>query len=191
MIDPFDPPRPAAAVWTVHGTDNLHDGWWCRFDLDDVELPSGRRIAHESVRFERPAVGTTVVVDDALLMIWRHRLVPDTWGWEVPAGVVEADEDIAVAAQREVLEETGWSCGPVTFRCTWHPTSGTSDQRFLLYGADEAEHQGEPEEQDETAAVGWIPLDDLEELLHRGMIVDGMTVVAVWNVLARRAAGTV
>lgn len=186
MIDPFDPPRPPSAVWAVHGTRTLHDGWWCRFDLDEVELPSGRRIAHESVRFPRPAAGVAVVVDEALLMIWRHRMVPDTWGWEIPAGVVEDGEDTGAAARREVFEETGWSCGPVTLRSTWHPTSGTSDQRFLLYGADEAEHQGEPEEQDETVAVAWIPIDALESLLEAGLIVDGMSVVAVWNVLARR-----
>jgi hypothetical protein len=24
--------------------------------------------------------------DDRVLLLWRHRFITDTWGWEVPAG---------------------------------------------------------------------------------------------------------
>ncbi|MEM8706637.1 MAG: NUDIX hydrolase [Actinomycetota bacterium] len=186
MVDPFDPPTPDRAVWTIHGSRSVYHSWWLGLDMVDVSVPSGRRFEHEAVRFENPAVGAAVVVDDRLLMIWRHRMIPNTWGWEIPAGVVDPGEDPGDAARREVLEETGWACGPVEFRCTWHPSSGTSDQRFALYGASEAEHRGEPEELDETVEVAWVPVADLEALVAAGKIVDGLTMVAVWNTLAVR-----
>ena len=34
--------------------------------------------------------------------------MPDTWGWEIPGGALEPNEDPEVAARRECFEETGW-----------------------------------------------------------------------------------
>jgi hypothetical protein len=52
----------------------------------DVELPGGERIWHHVIRLHRSAA--MVLVDDAdrVLLLWRHRVVPDRWGWEVPGG---------------------------------------------------------------------------------------------------------
>jgi 8-oxo-dGTP pyrophosphatase MutT (NUDIX family) len=171
-------------MWTIHGTRSLYESWWCKFELVDVELPSGRRFEHEAIRFPREAVGTAVVVDDALLMIWRHRFIPGTWGWEVPAGVIDEGEEPHEGARREVIEETGWDCGPPQPLFTWHPSSGTSDQRFHLCRSSTATKVGEPSEVDETVEVAWIPLADLPDMVAKGEIVDGLTMVAVWRTLA-------
>jgi len=150
----------------------------------DVELNSGRRFEHEVIRVPREAVGTAVVVDQKILMIWRHRMITNTWGWEVPAGVIDEGETPSQAAGREVLEETGWQCGPTEPRLTWHPTSGMSDQRFHLHRSDSAEHVGDPSDIDEAAEVAWIPLADLRGMIGAAEIVDGLTMVAVLDVLA-------
>ncbi len=156
----------------------------------DVELNSGRRFEHEVIRVPREAVGTAVVVDDHLLMIWRHRMIPDTWGWEVPAGVIDEGETVAEAAEREVLEESGWKCGPVRLCFAWHPTSGMSDQRFHLCRSESAQLIGDPSDIDEAAEVAWIPLADLRTMISAGEIVDGLTMVAVLDVLGDRSRGT-
>jgi 8-oxo-dGTP pyrophosphatase MutT (NUDIX family) len=39
------------------------------------------------------------------LLIWRHRFITGTWGWEVPTGEVEDGESPAEAAAREFTEE--------------------------------------------------------------------------------------
>jgi len=182
------PPRPLDAVWKVHGVRSLYDSWWCGFELLDVELPSGRRFEHEAIRFPLEAVGTMVVVDDALLMIWRHRMIPGSWGWEVPAGVIDPGEEPAAAARREVIEETGWDCGPTEALFSWHPSSGVSDQRFHLHRASTATRLGNPTEVDEAIEVAWIPLVDLSDMVAAGEIVDGLTMVAVWRTLAAGSA---
>jgi 8-oxo-dGTP pyrophosphatase MutT (NUDIX family) len=184
-----NPPRPTESVWTIHGVRSLYDSWWCGFELLDVELPSGRRFEHEAMRVPREAVGTAVVVDDALLMIWRHRMIPDSWGWEVPAGVVDPGEAVAVAARREVVEETGWDCGSTEALFSWHPSSGMSDQRFHLHRSFAATHVGDPSELDEAVEVAWVPLADLSDMVAAGEIVDGLTMVAVWRTLAGGSAG--
>jgi 8-oxo-dGTP pyrophosphatase MutT (NUDIX family) len=184
MTSHREPPRPPEAVWKIHGTRSVYDSWWCGLELVDVELPSGRRFDHEAIRVPRDAVGTAVVVDDALLMIWRHRMIPAAWGWEIPAGVIDPGEEPAAAARREVVEETGWDPGPTEELFAWHPSSGMSDQRFHLHRASTADHLGDPSDVDEAVEVGWIPLSDLAGMVDRGQIVDGLTMVAVWRTLA-------
>jgi 8-oxo-dGTP pyrophosphatase MutT (NUDIX family) len=57
-----------------------------------------------------PSVVLAAVLDaqDRVLMLWRHRFIPDTMGWEIPSGITDPAEDLAAAAARETLNESGW-----------------------------------------------------------------------------------
>ena len=69
--------------WTVHGERTLYDSDWVGLGLVDVEVPGGSRFDHHVVRLPHGAVGT--VVHDrtrGVLLLWRHRFITDTWGWE-------------------------------------------------------------------------------------------------------------
>ena len=74
-----------------------------------------------------PAWGSSVVLlddHDRVLMLWRHRFVPDRWGWELPGGLVDGDEEPADAAARELKEETGYRAGNVEHVLTFQPMPG-------------------------------------------------------------------
>ncbi|TFH37065.1 MAG: NUDIX domain-containing protein [Anaerolineales bacterium] len=64
------------------------------------------------VHFEEPKVAAGVLVfkDEQVLLV-RRSMQPNRGKWSLPAGFVDADEDPAVAAAREVLEETGLVVG--------------------------------------------------------------------------------
>ena len=51
---------------------------------------------------------------------------------------------------------------------SWHPSSGSSDQRFHLHRSTTASHLGEPSELDETVEVAWVPLADLADMVAKG-----------------------
>ena len=80
--------------WKVHGRRTMYESDWVNVYLDDVELPDGTHIDHHVLTM--PKASQTAVVlnrtEDQILLIWRHRFITDTWGWEVPAGWVEPDE---------------------------------------------------------------------------------------------------
>ncbi|MFZ0217962.1 MAG: NUDIX hydrolase, partial [Candidatus Dormiibacterota bacterium] len=94
-------------AWRVRHVRELYASPWVSLELDDVELPDGQRIDHHVVRMPRGAVAA-VVYDPArgVLLIHRHRFIPDLWGWEVPAGRIEQGEGLVDAAIREAREET-------------------------------------------------------------------------------------
>jgi 8-oxo-dGTP pyrophosphatase MutT (NUDIX family) len=123
-----------AVEWKVHGERSLYESEWMSLRLVDVEIPGERRFEHHVVRYPAPAAGV-VVFDPArgVLLLWRHRFITDTWGWEVPAGKVDTGETPEQGAAREVLEETGWRPGPLRHLASYHPTNGVADQTFHLF----------------------------------------------------------
>ena len=166
--------------WTVHGERSLYESEWVNLRLVDVEIPGGERFDHHVVRVPNEAAGTVVTDPDrGILLLWRHRFVTDSWGWEVPAGRIDPGETPSQAAAREVLEETGWAPGPLTHLVTYHPINGLADQRFHLYLADGATEIGDPTDASESERVEWVATDRVRELARSGEVPDGLSLTAL------------
>lgn len=171
--------------WTVHGERSLYESEWLRLRLVDVEPPGHGRFEHHVVRMDRPAAGVVVHRQLAdgdgreVLLLWRHRFITDSWGWEIPAGKVDEGEDPATAAAREVLEESGWRCGPLTELTTYEPVSGVADHRFVLFAADGAEHVGDPSDPSEAERIEWVPTVTLLGEIRAGRVPNGLSLTAL------------
>ena len=105
--------------------------------------------------------------DRQVLLLWRHRFITGSWGWEVPLGRIEDGESPAEAAAREFEEETGWRAGPLRHLISVHPTPGISDSAHHVYRADEATHLGSPADAFESERIAWVPLDQVPALIGR------------------------
>ncbi|HZJ27261.1 MAG TPA: NUDIX hydrolase [Acidimicrobiia bacterium] len=166
--------------WTVHGERILYESEWVRLALTDVEVPGGERFEHHVVRTPNQAAGTVVADPDrGVLLLWRHRFITDTWGWEIPAGLIEPGETPEEAAARETLEETGWRPGPLQPLVRYEPNSGLSDQVFHLFIAEGAEHVGEPSDPGEAERVAWVAVDEVRVIIGRGEMAHGLSLTAV------------
>ena len=166
--------------WTVHGERSLYDSEWVRLTLVDVEPPDHPRFEHHVVRARGDAAGTLVVdADRRVLLLWRHRFITDTWGWEFPGGYVESGEEPRDAAAREVLEETGWRPGPLRPLCAFEPLHGLLDQRFWCYWADGATREADPVDAHESDRVEWVHLPEVRARIRAGEVADGPTLTAL------------
>jgi 8-oxo-dGTP pyrophosphatase MutT (NUDIX family) len=171
--------------WTVHGRRTLYESDWVNLTLEDVELAEGRRLEHHVIRMPRQSVAVVVRDDaDRVLLLWRHRFITDTWGWEIPAGWADPGEPPEEAARREVEEETGWTPGPLTELARYYAVPGISDLRFTLYQAAGATHQGEPPDPSESTRVDWVPVADLRKLIDKGQLTDGPSLMGLSLALA-------
>jgi 8-oxo-dGTP pyrophosphatase MutT (NUDIX family) len=160
-----------------------------RLSIADIELPDGVRFEKYVLRLPKAAI--TVLLDDTaqrVLMIWRHRVVPDFWSWELPGGYVDPDEDPHVAAAREVEEETGWRPSTVRLLTTFQPLAGVADFENQVFLAQGAEHIGPPADTNEAARVEWIDLDSVPDRIARGEIVSAGTQIGLLHVLAFHAS---
>jgi 8-oxo-dGTP pyrophosphatase MutT (NUDIX family) len=166
--------------WQVHGERTIYDSPWMRLALVDVEVPGHGRFDHHVLRMPAGASGT--VVHDAergVLLLWRHRFITDTWGWEVPAGRIDDGETPDAAAERETLEETGWRPGALRHMTTYFPHNGSSDATFHLFAADGAVHVGEPSDPSESERIEWVPVDVLQAAIRAGRVGDGLSLTAL------------
>ncbi len=169
----------------MHGERTIYDSEWMRVALVDVELPSGARFEHHVLRM--PAAAAGVVVDDpdsGVLLLWRHRFITDTWGWELPAGRVDPGETPLEAAERETLEETGWRPGPLTPLTSYFPHNGTSDTRFHVFLASSAIRIGDPTDPDESERIEWLSWDEVRAEVDAGRVRDGLSLTGLLYRLA-------
>ncbi|MGI5199429.1 NUDIX hydrolase [Streptomyces sp. CA-288835] len=156
--------------WTKQNEQTVYANRWFSVNLADVELPDGQHLDHFLIRLRPVAVATVVNEANEVLLLWRHRFITDSWGWELAAGVVEDGEDIAVAAARELEEETGWRPGPLRHLMSVEPSNGLTDARHHIYWADEGAYIGHPVDDFESDRREWVPLKLVPDMVARGEV---------------------
>ncbi|MEU1312322.1 NUDIX hydrolase [Streptomyces cinnamoneus] len=169
--------------WKIHGERPIYENKWVNLWLTDVETPDGHRWEHHVVKLRHLAVAAVVNDRQEVLMMWRHRFITDAWAWELPMGLVEADETPGEAAAREVLEETGWRPGPMKPLVYAEPANGITDSQHHLFRAGGATYDGPPTEKNESDRIEWIPLANIRGMIDRREIVSSGSLVGLLYVL--------
>ncbi|MFJ4618702.1 NUDIX hydrolase [Streptomyces sp. NPDC088812] len=156
--------------WTNQNEQTVYENRWFRVNLADVELPDGRHLDHFLIRLRPVAVATVVNEANEVLLLWRHRFITDSWGWELAAGVVEDGEDVTHAAARELEEETGWRPGRLRHLMSVEPSNGLTDAVHHVFWSDEGEYVGHPVDDFESDRREWVPLKIVPDMVARGEV---------------------
>ena len=95
--------------WRKLGETLAYDGPYRRVVARTFELPNGAREVFE-VKAEESIVATLALTPDSEVVLVREfRVGPEEFLLELPGGIVDAGEDAATAAARELVEETGYA----------------------------------------------------------------------------------
>lgn len=173
----------ARKQWTIRGERLVDENRHIRLSTVDVELPDGVRFTQYVVRMPRCAM--TVVLNERreVLLMYRHRFIIDQWVWELPGGYVDNAEDIAMAAAREVEEETGWRPRSMEHLVTYQPAIGTLDHPQEIYLARSAELTDTRPDINEAVDIRWFDLSDALTMIDRGEIVGAATIIGLYRVI--------
>lgn len=162
---------PEPHRWRVHGRHSLYESRWVSLDLVDVEPHGGERYEHHVISIPYRAVCVVVQHPDrGVLLLYRHRFITDTKGFELPAGGVEPGESVPQAASREVLEETGWEISTPKVFLEANASDGVSDQKFHFAYARAIRQLGEPSDKYESDRLYWVPQGEIPSLVKNGQV---------------------
>jgi 8-oxo-dGTP pyrophosphatase MutT (NUDIX family) len=180
-----DAKRDEPGRWRTFGERTIYDSPWVWLGQADVEVPGGERYWHHVIRLNRAAIMVLLDNRDQVLMLWRHRFVPDRWGWELPGGMVDTDEEPADAAIRELGEETGYRAESVEHLITFQALPGIAASEHFAFIGRNPEQVGDPTDLSEAALVEWVPLESVARMIETGDIWDAESLVALSRVLMK------
>jgi ADP-ribose pyrophosphatase len=118
-------------------------------------------------------VGIVAVTDDAkILLIGQYRPPMDKMVYELPAGLAgdvagTEEEDLAVAARRELLEETGYEAREMIRLVDGASSAGITDESVTLFRAEGLRKTGPGGgDGNERLTLYEVPLDEVLDWLQ-------------------------
>jgi ADP-ribose pyrophosphatase len=149
---------------------------------DHVKEPGGVRVRRDVVRHSGSIV--VLAVDDSgstprILLERQYRHAAKDYLWELPAGRIDPGEPELKAAQRELLEETGYTAARWRRVLRFYASPGFVAETMAVYLATGLRAgQAQPEE-DEVIHTRLVPLPTAVRMVLRGTIRDAKTISSV------------
>lgn len=170
----------ACVTWHTNDSRIVYENNWISVREDAVTGPAGDGI-YGVVTVRNPAV-FIVAVDDrervCLVTLDRYTVGRSV---EVPAGGTDG-QDPLVAAQRELLEETGMRAGDWTEIGGMNALNGVTvapEHVFLARGLSAAAQADAVHDDEGIEEVSWVPFAEVLAMIADGRIRDGETIAAL------------
>lgn len=183
-------PRPEHPdPYAVTGRRFVYDSPWIRVREDRFRHRRGAEGRYAVCGFRRTACGVLALDDrDQVVLVGQWRYPLEAYSWEIPEGGGDVSESPFEAMRRELAEEAGLAAQvwePLTF---FHPSnSSTDEEAFLFLATDLSPAEGHHAEDDEELLLHREPFGDCLRRILSGEITDGLTVVALLALQARRS----
>ena len=172
---------PPFAPFERLASESIYSSPWCGLRRDRLRLHDGTQQDHHVVEISDAVVVVPILADGRVALLWQYRYTHGRTHWEVPAGRVHADEDPAVAARRELLEEAGLSAARLEPLPGFYPLNGISDHWAHAFAARGCERAGEPRpESSEQILVRLFERAEVERMLRAGEFADGFSALALF-----------
>ena len=149
-------------------------------------LPNGKVAERDVVRHPGAAVVIPILDDGRVILCEQHRTALGGNMIEIPAGVLEAGEDPAIAAARELEEETGYRARKIERLLDFHPSAGFCDEIMHIFVATGLEKTEQNLDPDEFIQVHVRTFEEVRQLVRDGELTDGKTIAAFLYLYAFR-----
>jgi len=144
-----------------------------------VRMPDGRVVQRDWIRYNGAAVILPILDDGSIVLIRNYRFAVEETLYELPAGMLEAGENPAVGAARELTEETGYSAGRLEKLGQYYTGPGSCNElmhAFVATNLSAGPQKLEAYEQIEAVAVSDA---DVRAMVADGRIHDAKTIATL------------
>ena len=166
--------------WTCLYTQAIYENPWIRVCEDKVLNPGGGHGIYGRVLFKNRAIGIIPVDDDGnTWLVGQYRYVLEAYSWEIPMGGAPLEEDILIAAKRELAEETGLRAERWTEVIKIHLSNSVTNEVGFAYLAEGLSLGDQNPEESEALKVWKLPLQEAVEMASDGKITDSLSVAGL------------
>ena len=149
---------------------------------DHVEEPNGVRARRDVIHHSGSVV--VLAVDDSgatprVLLERQYRHAANDYLWELPAGRIDPGEQELKAAQRELLEETGYTAAHWRRILKFYASPGFVAETMAVFMATGLRAGEAQPEEDEVIYKRMVPLASAVRMVLRGTIRDAKTISSV------------
>jgi ADP-ribose pyrophosphatase len=160
------------------GSRRAYDGRVISVRVDEVEMPSGRRVVYEIVEHGGAVVMVPVMDDATVLMVRQFRQAVGRELLELPAGTIEKGETPEACARRELAEEVGQAAARWDRLITFFPSPGIlTEEMHVFLARDLRPTSAEREEED--LRVEAMSLREARHRIDTGEIRDAKSVIGI------------
>ena len=182
-----DPENPNP--YTVTGREMLFDSPWIRLREDRFRHRKGVEGRYPICGFRRMACGVLALDElDRVVLVGQWRYPLERYSWEIVEGGGEEHESPFECIQRELGEEANLQAA------LWEPlaysnlsNSSTDEEAFLFLASELSGVQGHEPDAEEELRVHREPFEACLRRVLSGEIADGLTVIALLALQARRS----
>lgn len=169
----------------ILSTETIFDGRVVHLKVHTVRLPDGNESKREII-YHQGAVGIVALdAEQQVLLVKQFRLGANAVTYEIPAGLLEPNEDPVDAISRELREETGYRPLNVSAIGGVFLAPGYTTEYIHLYYADDYEYAPLEQDEDEFVEALRIPFVDALKMIDNGIIIEGKSIVALLRIARR------
>lgn len=179
--------------WTLAHRDVVYDSAFVDLSVDSIVTPEGETLKR-TVLHHKGAVGILVLdEEDRVLVLDQYRHPVGKRLIELPAGILDVEDEAPVdAARRELREEADLEASDWKPLLRMYATPGCSTEHWEVFLAEgltptPVDQRIEREGEEADMRQLWVPLEELIDAALAGRIGDSMTVSSVLAVSALRA----
>jgi 8-oxo-dGTP pyrophosphatase MutT (NUDIX family) len=167
-----DDPKP----WDVLASTYLYRKRWLTLRQDRVRLPGGGIIEEYFVNEYTPWTNVVALTADRkIVLVRQYRYGLREVHFELPGGVVDAGEEPAAAARRELLEETGFGGGVWETFLTLSANPALQTNLTHTFLANGVEPLRPPEAHPtEELTIHVVPLAEARRIVLEGEVVQAL-----------------
>ena len=157
----------------------LYQGKVFRLQRDTVIEPGGVQVARDIVVHPGSVVVLPIFQDGRVLLIRQYRHAVGDFLWELVAGRKEPDETPAVAARRELLEETGYTAKRLRKLLRVIPTPGFVNEWMWIFAAENLIEGAAQPEEDEKITPRKFTMKQVDSMIKRGTLRDAKSIAGL------------
>lgn len=166
--------------WKKISSRTIFENKYWSYKLDIFDSGNGKESEYHYVHTD----GSTMIIpelDNKFILVEQYRYLNEMTSIEFPCGSIEKGLDEISNAKKELEEETGFGSDELIKIGFFSPYNGVADELCSVFYTNKLYKKSSTPDETEEFIVHFLNEDEIENLISKNIIWDGMT-IAAWTI---------